>query len=138
MPDFFAAAHRHLADGDYLNLAARNPNAVQLWAYAAECILKAIAYKQGHFTLGADGKPLAGFGLHINQISKSGQTLLSLYNAAQTGPDALLGPSTAFAGWTINARYEDGAQLEPMGVYLTDIGNFRSLLTAAKSKGLLL
>lgn len=137
MPDFFSAAQRHLADGDFLHNHSRIPNAAQLWAYGAECSLKAIALKQGHFNVGLNGKPTAGFGLHINQTSQSGQTLLSLYNATQTGPNALPGPAVAFVGWNISARYEDGSQLQPVATYAADAGYFRQLLNLARVQGLL-
>lgn len=138
MPNFSAAAHRHLSDGDFLHNAGRGANAVQLWAYGAECVIKAIAQKQGLFTLNAMGKPLSGFGLHINQLNNQGNSLLSLYNAAQTGPNALLGPAAAFTGWTISARYEDGTQLIPaLATYLQDVAAFKSLLSAAYTRTLL-
>lgn len=83
MPDFSAAARRHLDDGDLLYEQSRFPNAVQLWAYGAECTLKALACKQNLFKVDAKGKPPRSFTLHLNQI-KDGADLLSLYNAAQT------------------------------------------------------
>lgn len=131
MPDFFSAARRHLDDGDFLHQHARNINAVQLWAYGGECTLKAIALKQGCFQISQNGIPTNGFGLHLNQI-KNGSDLLSLYNAAQTGTAALMGPSTAFAGWEISSRYEDGSQLQPnMAQCVVDAGKFRKLLNNA-------
>lgn len=130
MPDFLAAARRHLDDGDLLYQQSRIPNAVQLWAYGAECTLKALALKQNHFKVGPKDMPTNGFGLHINQIKK-GSDLLSLYNAAQTGTSALMGPATAFVGWDINARYEDGSQLQPgIAQYVKDAGEFRNMLNS--------
>lgn len=128
MPDFLAAARRHLDDGDFLYEQSRFPNAVQLWAYGAECTLKALALTQNHFAIDARGKPSNNFALHLNQI-KDGADLLSLYNAAQTGTSSLPGPATAFVGWDINARYEDGAQLLPgIAQYALDARGFRRLL----------
>ena len=135
MPDFLDAARRHLDDGDFLFAHARNPNAVQLWAYGGECTLKALAFKQRLFQLGPNSKPTNGFGLHLNQ-TKDGATLLSLYNAAQTGTSALMGPSTAFVGWDVNARYEDGSQLHPVAEYAADASHFRKLLNAEPLQGL--
>lgn len=131
MPDFFAAAQRHLDDGDLLYQQSRGPNAVQLWAYGAECTLKAIALKQQHFQLTPKGKPTGDFTQHLNQSVKNVPDLLSLYNATQTGTSALMGPTTAFVGWDINARYEDGAQLQPVAQYAVDARCFRNLLNLA-------
>ena len=133
MPDFLAAARRHLDDGDFLCQQSRIPNAVQLWAYGAECTLKALAFKQNLFAIDSQGKPNNKFGQHLNQTSKSEPPvpdLLSLYNATQTGMSPLLGPTTAFVGWDINARYEDGSQLQPcIAQYALDARCFRQLLT---------
>jgi hypothetical protein len=131
MPDFFAAAQRHLDDGDFLHKNLRAPNAVQLWAYGAECTLKALASKQKHFEIDPKGKPTKNFGQHLNQIKKDVADLLSLYNAVQTGTSALMGPETAFLGWDINARYEDGTQLQPIEQYVIDARCFRNLLNSA-------
>ena len=135
MPDYFAAAQRHFDDGDFLHQHARHPNAVQLWAYGGECTLKAIALKQGYFQVGATGKPNNKFGQHLNE--NSALDLLSLYNAAQTGAAALMGPSTAFVGWQVSVRYEDGSQLQPnVAQYAMDAACFRNLLNAAIAGGL--
>lgn len=138
MPNFLAAAQRHLDDGDFLHQDSRIPNAVQLWAYGAECTLKAIALKQNLFKLDAGKKPHAPYGVHLNQKATGGNTLLSLYNAAQSGTAALLGPSTAFVGWDINARYEDGSHLQTVSDYLADANRFRQMLATARASGLLL
>lgn len=137
MPDFFAAARRHLNDGDFLHQHARHTNAVQLWAYGGECTLKAIALQQGHFQMDKNGKPNKGFGLHLNQI-KEGSDLLSLYNAAQTGTSILMGPTTAFVDWNINERYEDGSKLlTKLDDYKRDASFFRNMLNnSARSEGL--
>lgn len=128
MPDFSAAARRHLDDGDLLYEQSRFPNAVQLWAYGAECTLKALALKQNIFKLDFKDKPPKNFALHLNQI-KDGADLLSLYNAAQTGTSPLPGPASAFVGWDIHARYEDGSQLLPgIAQYAADAHCFRRLL----------
>jgi hypothetical protein len=131
MPDFLVAARRHLDDGDFLHMALRKPNAVQLWAYGAECILKAIALKQGLTQIGSAGKPTNNFGQHLNQTNKNVPDLLSLYNASQTGTAALMGPQTAFVGWDVSARYEDGSQLQPIAQYALDATVFRNLLNTA-------
>ncbi len=139
MPDFLAAAQRHLDDGDFLHQHSRIPNAVQLWAYGAECTLKALGFKQKLFTIGPDGKPSGEFALHLNQKKKATtknpnpSDLLSLYNAAQTGTNALMGPEQpAFLGWDINARYEDGSQLQPkIDEYKLDAACFRNMLNSA-------
>ena len=130
MPDFLAAARRHLDDGDFLYQHARHPNAVQLWAYGGECTLKAIAFKQQHFQTGATGKPTDNFGQHLNQTGKDNVLdLLSLYNAKQTGTNGLMGPQTAFVGWDIGARYEDGSQLQAkLDEYKKDASCFRKML----------
>lgn len=137
MPDFLAAAHRHFDDGDFLHNELREPNAVQLWAYGAECTLKAIALKQGHTQISSKGKPTNNFAQHLNQTTPNVPDLLSLYNASQSGTFTLLGPQTAFAGWDINARYEDGSQLRPIAEYALDASVFRNLLNAATLGGLL-
>jgi hypothetical protein len=137
MPDFLAAARRHFDDGDILHNQLREANAVQLWAYGAECTLKAIAVKQGHTQLGPKGKPNNKFGQHLNQADPSAPDLLSLYNASQSGTSALMGPQTAFVGWEISARYEDGSQLHPIENYALDASVFRNLLNAATLQGLL-
>ena len=138
MPDFLAAARRHLDDGDLLHQHSRMPNAVQLWAYGAECTLKALGLKQKLFTIGPDGKPSGEFALHLNQKKKATTKnpnpidLLSLYNAAQTGTNALMGPPTAFEGWDIKARYEDGSRLQPkIDGYKSDATCFRAMLNSA-------
>ena len=137
MPDFLAAAHRHFDDGDILHNQLREAHAVQLWAYGAECTLKAIAVKQGHTQIDSKGKPNNKFGQHLNQADPSVPDLLSLYNASQSGTSALMGPQTAFVGWEISARYEDGSQLQPVAQYAQDASVFRSLLNAATLQGLL-
>jgi hypothetical protein len=136
MPDFLAAARRHLDDGDFLYQHSRMPNAVQLWAYGAECTLKALAQHQNLFDFDAKGKPTNHFAQHLNEIREETRKnpnpldLLSLYNAAQTGPSALMGPTSAFVGWDIKARYEDGTQLQPnIDAYKSDAAFFRHMLT---------
>lgn len=142
MPDFLAAARRHLDDGDFLHQHSRMPNAVQLWAYGAECTLKALALKQNLFaldtnsgkpkTVEADGKPSYKFAQHLNENKNDRPDLLSLYNAAQTGPSSVMGPSTAFTGWDIKDRYEDGTQLQPkIDEYKSDAAFFRTMLNSA-------
>lgn len=132
MPDYFAAARRHLDDGDFLHQHARHPNAVQLWAYGGECTLKAIALQHGWFGINPKGKPTNHFGQHINQTIKDVPDLLSLYNASQTGNDALMGPSTAFVGWVVSMRYEDGSQLQAkLDDYKQDASFFRNMLNAS-------
>jgi hypothetical protein len=129
MPNFFAAAQRHFDDGDFLHQHARHSNAVQLWAYGGECTLKAIGFKRGYFQLNPNGKPDNNFGQHLNQTIKNVPDLLSLYNAKQTGTNALMGPLTAFVGWDINARYEDGSHLqEKVDDYKNDAMCFRAML----------
>ncbi|MCY1247853.1 hypothetical protein D9M72_612250 [compost metagenome] len=121
MPDFYTAANRHFNDGDHLHASNRVPNAVQLWAYGAECTLKAIALKQKHFSLSASGRPDNGFAIHIDRVDTAGQQeLLSLYNAMQSGPNGIAGPISAFQGWKIDARYETGSQLQPVAAYSSD------------------
>ena len=138
MPDFLAAARRHLDDGDLLHQHSRMPNAVQLWAYGAECTLKALAFKQHRFTFDANGKPTNNFAQHLNEIPKETKKnpnpldLLSLYNADQAGTNGLIGPQTAFEGWSIKDRYEDGAQLQPkIDEYKLDAAVFRTMLNNA-------
>lgn len=129
MPDFFAAARRHLDDGDFLHQHERHTNAVQLWAYGGECTLKAIALKQECFQLDSKGKPNNNFGQHLNQTIKNVPDLLSLYNAKQSGTNALMGPQAAFVGWEVGARYEDGSQLQAkLDDYKRDASFFRKML----------
>jgi hypothetical protein len=138
MPDFFFAATRHFNDGDHLHQSARIPNAVQLWAYGAECALKAIALKQNHFSLNSSGRPTNGFAIHLDRMdSANQQELLSLYNAMQSGPNGIVGPASAFQGWKIDARYETGSQLQPANIYVSDANQFRALLNSAVAQGLL-
>lgn len=137
MLNFLAAAQRHLDDGDLLHRHARAASTVQFWAYGAECVLKAISLSQGHFALNSTGIPTNGFGLHLNQTGKNGSDLLSLYNAAQAGTSALMGPTSAFAGWEIAARYHDGTQLQPLSRYFDDAQCFRNLLNSALVHGIL-
>ena len=140
MLNFFAAAQRHLNDGDFLHQHERHANAVQLWAYGGECTLKALALKQNLFsidanngkpkTVEANGKPSYKFAQHLNEDKNP--DLLSLYNAKQTGTTALMGPQTAFAGWDINARYEDGSHLQAkIDEYKSDAAFFRTMLNSA-------
>ncbi|MBA2678835.1 MAG: hypothetical protein H0U76_10645 [Ktedonobacteraceae bacterium] len=136
MPNFFAAAQRHLDDGDLLHTNSRDVSAVQLWGYGAECVLKAIALKQNTFALSASGRPTGGFDLHVNQ-ARNGQTLISLYNATQSGANPLVAPTSAFFGWTIHERYEDGSNLAPSATYAADALKFRSLLVDAIAQGVL-
>lgn len=43
-----------------------------------------------------------------------------------------MGPPTAFVGWDIKARYEDGSQLQPkIDEYQLDASLFRNMLTTA-------
>lgn len=135
MPDFLAAARRHLDDGDLLHQHSRIPNAVQLWAYGAECTLKGIALNQGCFQIGSKGKPTNNFGQHLNQtLPNNAPDLLSLYNAAQSGTNPLMGPETAFLGWDIKDRYEDGTQLQAkIDEYKLDAAFFRTMLNNAMS-----
>jgi hypothetical protein len=133
MPDYFSAARRHLGDGDFLYLHERHPNAVQLWAYGGECTLKAIAFKQGHFQVNQNGKPNSGFGLHLNEV-KNGNNLISLYNAAQSGQNSIMGPTSAFVGWDINARYDDGSHLlSNIAQYKNDAAFFLQMLNSVMS-----
>lgn len=138
MHSFFEAAKRHLDDGDFLYSDSREPNAVQLWAIGAECVLKSIAEKQHQFTLSTTNRPNGGYAKHIDEKDGTGnQILLSLYNAFQSGPNALIAPTSAFSGWTIHSRYEDGTQLPPASTYVNDVTKFRSLLTTAIAQGIL-
>jgi hypothetical protein len=133
MPDFFSAARRHLDDGDFLHQHARHTNAVQLWAYGGECMLKAMALQYGWCEINPKGKPTNHFGQHLNQnLSNNVPDLLSLYNAKQTGTTALMGPQTAFLGWDINERYEDGSHLQAkIDEYKSDAAFFRTMLNRA-------
>lgn len=142
MPNFFAAARRHLDDGDFLHQHSRIPNAVQLWAYGGECTLKALALKQNLFSIDADngkpktveanGKPSYKFAQHLNENKNEKPDLLSLYNAAQTGPSSVMGPSSAFTGWDIKNRYEDGSLLQlKIDEYKSDAAFFRNMLNSA-------
>jgi hypothetical protein len=138
MPNFYLAAIRHLNDGDFLHQFSRTPNAVQLWAYGSECVLKSIAQRQNHFSLKPNGKPTNGFDIHIDKLDLSSQQLLlSIYNATQSGPNGILGPTSAFLGWKIDARYEDGSQLAATATYQNDAIQFRSLLNLAILQGVL-
>jgi len=142
MPDFLAAARRHLDDGDFLHQHSRMPNAVQLWAYGAECTLKALALKQNLFaldtnngkpkTVEADGKSSYKFAQHLNETKNEKLDLLSLYNSLQTGPSSMMGPSSAFTDWNIKDRYEDGSRLQPkIDEYKLDATCFRNMLNSA-------
>ena len=133
MPNFYVAAGRHLDDGNLLYCHNRPVNATHLWAYGAECVLKAIAHKQGHFQLVKD-KPDSNFGFHLNHHNTD---LLSIYNATQSGPNTLLAPNSAFVGWDVSARYEDGTQLQAIDLYVKDAETFRKLLARALVEGLL-
>jgi hypothetical protein len=134
MSNFYQAALRHLNDGDLLHSHSRNVSATHLWAYGAECVIKAIAHNQGHFSLHS-GKPDQGFGVHLGPTT--GKDLLSIYNAKQAGTNAVPGPALAFNGWDITIRYEDGIRLQPVAVYCADARIFRTMLDAALANGLL-
>jgi hypothetical protein len=43
-----------------------------------------------------------------------------------------MGPQTAFEGWSIKDRYEDGSQLQPkIDEYKSDAAFFRNMLNSA-------
>ena len=78
-----------------------------------------------------DGKPNNNFGQHLNQSIRNIPDLLSLYNAKQEGTNALMGPESAFLGWDVNARYEDGSIFqEKMVDYKRDAIFFRTMLSS--------
>lgn len=107
MLDYLAAARRHLSDGDYLSAAGRRANASQLWAYGAECAMKAILLKLGHLRL-KDGKPEDK--AHRKHINDPGDPLVADFVSSMSGRAAYMLPSLPiFVGWTINERYEDGS-----------------------------
>lgn len=138
MPDFHAAAVRHFRDADALATTGPVANSVQLWAYASECTIKALALKQGHCTLDARGKPTAGFAQHLNETHATRQDLLSLYNSFQQGPQALVGPANAFTTWVVSERYENGvAILSNFSTFQSDAQAFKMMIQNAIAQGML-
>jgi hypothetical protein len=139
MVNFYSASKRHFNDGNLLAQNNRLINATHLWAYGAECLLKAILEKQGHLTLKNSGRPRAPYALHINQQAGNPTTnLLSLYNALQTGTNALIAPNQAFSGWTIDQRYEDDPEIVNLHtIFAQDAQIFQMLHMQAIKNGVL-
>ena len=139
MPNFCAAALRHMSDSDSLSADSstnRADNASQLAAYGAECLLKGILQKSGILTLSPSGKPNPPFDIHLNQGPT--KDLVMLYSASQSGAGSLpsLGATAFFSGWTISSRYE-GPQFagSTMHQHQADANAFRSILASALLKG---
>lgn len=135
MPDYRAAAMRHFLDGDLLSAQNRPANACQLWAYGAECALKAILLRQNFLQLDANGKPTGMYRKHIND---PGNPLLGAYLAALGGhvDYALPARSSWFAGWTIDQRYEDGTSVATAHtIHRNDKAVFQHLLLKAVQNG---
>jgi hypothetical protein len=109
MENFHRAAERHFAAASLLDEnaqgTAHGTEASQLYAYAAECALKAILCKQGN-------KNPRG---HINDhlLPKPKSNLIDAYQNCQQGRNALpLKKTQCFEGWTINERYADGTSIQ--------------------------
>lgn len=139
--DFAAAANRHFDAADYLHQGARLVEASHLYAYAAECVLKAIVQAQKH-----PGK----FWGHLNEhtlpkpkLPKPKSDLVQAYQILQQGrsalPLALPVPSRDFfQGWTVEARYQDASALQPfLTAHKQDAESFRQLFRQAYQQGVL-
>lgn len=136
MPDYLAAARRHFSDGDHLAADGRHVNASQLWAYGAECAMKAILLKLNHLQLDTTGKPIKQS--HRKHINDSGDPLIAAFCAAMSGHVDYLLPAQAswFAGWDINQRYEDGAAVATSHTaHIADKRVFQTILQKAFENG---
>ena len=136
MADFRAAAVRHFSDGDVLCAASRYANASQLWAYGAECTLKAILLKMGHLKLDAKGKPDKD--AHRKHINDPGNPLIGAYISTLGGHTDYALPNRAswFEAWNINQRYESGAAVAAAHVaHRGDKQVFARLLGKAHENG---
>lgn len=136
MPDYLAAARRHFSDGDHLAAVGRHVNASQLWAYGAECTMKAILLKLNLLKLDAKGKPLAKD--HCKHINDPGDPLIAAFCAAMSGHvDYLLPAQTCwFMGWDINQRYEDGTAVAAShAAHSVDKQTFQTILHKAIENG---
>lgn len=136
MPNYLAAATRHFSDGDHLSAASRVVNASQLWAYGAECAMKAILLKLNHLQLDANGKPVDK--AHCKHINDLNNPLIGAFSAALSGHAAYVLPAQPswFANWDINERYEDGTAVAAShAAHSADKQVFQTILQKALKNG---
>lgn len=130
--NFHKAANRHFDAADLLYREARTIEASHLYAYAAECALKAIARGQG--------KPLGNGHINDHILKPTGTDLIGLYQARQRGHQGCPLPTRKawFEGWTVNERYGDGASVEPhLAKHKTDADVVRAVFKRARDQGVL-
>lgn len=127
MDNFYAAARRHFAAADVLyDNGSQAIEASHLYAYAAECVLKAILEKQG--------KPNIRSHINDHLAPKPRANLVNEYQISQCGRSAKPLPARGewFKNWTINARYSDGNEIVPhLTAHKQDANIFRRYLSFA-------
>ncbi len=127
MENFYAAARRHFDAADLLyQSGAQAIEASHLYAYAAECVLKAVLENQKKSNIRS----------HINDhlLPKPKANLVNEYQNLQTGRNAKPLPlrSEWFKGWTVNARYSDGSEISAhLATHKQDAEVFRRFLSVA-------
>jgi hypothetical protein len=118
--DFSTAATRHCRDAAFLEGWGRLPNADHLAGFATECALKEILIR----FLGArstNGRPFSVVAGTTRQHGHLPQLWYEVANivsgrAASTAFANLLSLQNPFATWSVNDRYEDGADVTAQAV----------------------
>lgn len=127
MENFYAAARRHFDAADLLyRSSVQAIEASHLYAYAAECVLKAVLENQR--------KPNIRSHINDHLLTKPKANLVNEYQILQTGRNAKALPpqSEWFKGWTVNARYSDGNEITAhLAAHKKDAEVFRKLLSVA-------
>jgi len=135
--DFLDAHERHWDDAEYLNAAARFPNADHLYGAAAECGLKSLMIKF-NMLVDADGVPVdrQRDRQHVNKIWDRYETYRS--GAVSSAEYALSSPNP-FLDWDVNQRYANRSNFDKTRVLGHKKGaeEVRNLVGKARKDGLL-
>lgn len=127
MENFYAAARRHFDSADLLyQSGVQAIESSHLYAYAAECVLKAILENQN--------KPNIRSHINDHLSPRRKANLVNEYQNLQTGRGAKPLPlrSEWFKGWTVEARYSDGNEIIlHLAAHKQDAEVFRRFLPAA-------
>ena len=100
--DFIDAAQRHWNDAEHLAAAMRWPNADQLYAFTAECALKAVMAGLG-MKVRPDGSPERPYRIHIDKLWSEFHTLANGTGASTYA--AMLAGQNPFHDWSVDQRY---------------------------------
>lgn len=150
--DFVEASIRHFDDADWLAGDGREPNAGQLYGFAAECGLKALLVKYGLETdsdgdivrRSSSGSDQSAFRQHINEPKQQTKLINSALNFSPERKYleymAMLSSLGDFSSWTTDHRYWSASSIPPpseLGKWKAASREVQAMLQLAKIEGVL-